>query len=428
MKHIKTMLLALLGLILQIIRLVFQSIRLAMSQIWANKIRSMLTTLGIIIGVASVTAVIAALTGLRTKIEADLETFGTNRMFIYPNWPDRGPKKNASWRVIRFWPREFEGLLDHCPSVREFTFRAGRNESVRYGEKSIESASISGILTAWHNIESRKVLEGRPFSLVDETQGRRVCLINASTRDKLRMDKNPVGEFLIIGRHSYRVVGVVEERPNFSMIGVGRGEEFEILIPFQAMWNLHEPWFGVQAASKSPELSEEAKAEIAFFLRQSRDLKPGEPDTFRVWTMESEVRAFKKMSRGVTMVAGGVVSVSLLVGGIGIMNIMLVSVSERTREIGLRKAVGAKNSAILTQFLIEAIVLCCIGGLLGVVLGQGITMGIAKLPGANLDRAFIPSWAILMAFCFSAIVGIFFGMFPAVKAARLDPIEALRHE
>ncbi|MFC1766322.1 ABC transporter permease [Planctomycetota bacterium] len=410
------------------IRLILQSIRLAMGQIWANKIRSMLTTLGIIIGVASVTAVIAALTGLRTKIMADLEAFGTNRIFVWPDWPDHGPKKNASWRVIRFWPQEFEGMLDHCPSVREFTFRAGRNQGVRYGEKAIESASINGIQAAWHNIESRKVLEGRPFSVVDETQGRRVCLVNASVRDKLRMNKNPVGEFLIIGRHSYRVVGVVEERPNFSMIGGGRGEEFEICIPFQTMWNLYEPWFGVQASSKSPELSDEAKAEMGFFLRQTRNLKPGEPDTFNIWTMESEVRSFKKMSQGVTMVAGGVVSVSLLVGGIGIMNIMLVSVSERTREIGLRKAVGAKNSAILTQFLIEAIVLCCIGGLLGVGLGQGITMGIAKLPGANLDRAFIPGWAIAMAFGFSAVVGIFFGMFPAIKAARLDPIEALRHE
>jgi len=413
---------------LAFLRLVLQSVRLAMGQIWANKIRSMLTTLGIIIGVASVTAVIAALTGLKTKIMTDLETFGTNRIFVYPNWPDRGPKKNASWRVIRFWPEEFEGLLDHCPSVREFTMRAGTNEGVRYGDRSIESATINGIQAAWHNIESRKVVAGRPFTVIDENQGRRVCLVNASLRDKLRMNKNPVGEFLIIGRYSYLVVGVVEERPNMSMIGMGRGEEFEVLIPFQTMWNLNEPWFGVHAASKSPERSEEAKAELTFFLRQTRDLKPSEPDTFRVQTMESEIRTFEKMTRGVTMVAGGVVSVSLLVGGIGIMNIMLVSVSERTREIGLRKAVGAKNSAILTQFLIEAIVLCCIGGLLGILMGQGITMAIAKLPGANLDRAFIPGWAIMMAIGFSAVVGIFFGMFPAIKAARLDPIEALRHE
>jgi putative ABC transport system permease protein len=128
------------------------------------------------------------------------------------------------------------------------------------------------------------------------------------------------------------------------------------------------------------------------------------------------------------MVAGGVVGISLIVGGIGIMNIMLVSVSERTREIGLRKAVGARNSAILTQFLVEAVVLCCIGGLFGVALGQMLTVVISRIPGANLDQAYIPAWAILMSFGFSTMVGVFFGMFPAIKAAQLDPIEALRHE
>jgi putative ABC transport system permease protein len=134
------------------------------------------------------------------------------------------------------------------------------------------------------------------------------------------------------------------------------------------------------------------------------------------------------MSTRITLVAGGVVCISLLVGGVGIMNIMLVSVSERTREIGLRKAVGAKGSAIMTQFLIEAIVLCCVGGFVGIAAGQGLTMLIAKIPNVNLDKAYIPVWAIIMSFGFSAAVGVFFGMFPAVKAARLDPIEALRHE
>jgi putative ABC transport system permease protein len=182
------------------------------------------------------------------------------------------------------------------------------------------------------------------------------------------------------------------------------------------------------AASKSPEVSDEAKAELTFFLRQKRNIIPGEPDTFRVLTVESEVRKFNEIATRFTLVAGGIVCISLLVGGIGIMNIMLVSVSERTREIGLRKAVGAKSSAILTQFLVEAVVLCCVGGLVGLGLGQLLTFAIAKIPNVNLDKAYIPGWAILMSLGFSAMVGVFFGMFPAVKAARLDPIEALRHE
>ncbi|MCC7407051.1 MAG: FtsX-like permease family protein, partial [Phycisphaeraceae bacterium] len=137
---------------------------------------------------------------------------------------------------------------------------------------------------------------------------------------------------------------------------------------------------------------------------------------------------FNTIAATVTAIAGGVVGISLLVGGVGIMNIMLVSVSERTREIGLRKSVGARPAAILLQFLVEAITLCLVGGLVGLVIGQLITWGMGKIPGAQLDRAYIPGWAVVMAFGFSAAVGVFFGLFPAVKAARLDPIEALRHE
>ena len=184
----------------------------------------------------------------------------------------------------------------------------------------------------------------------------------------------------------------------------------------------------VRAESKSPEVSDDARAEISFFLRRTRNIKPGEPDTFRVDSVKNFLDIFDNIARVVFLVAGCIVGISLLVGGVGIMNIMLVSVSERTREIGLRKAVGAKKSAILTQFLIEAVVLCFVGGLFGIGIGQLITTGIANIPKIELDMSFIPLWAIGLAFGFSGTVGIFFGMFPAIKAARLDPIEALRHE
>jgi putative ABC transport system permease protein len=280
----------------------------------------------------------------------------------------------------------------------------------------------------WIRIESRGLLEGRPFSLVDETQGRRVCLIDPLLRDKLHLDKDCVGDFVTIGNNTFRIIGVIEERPSMAFGGGGRGENFEVFIPFTTHYRMDQPWFHVIAASKSPPLSDEAKAEITFFLRKTRRIKPGNPNTFRVQTVESEVRVFKRVMATITAVAGGIVGISLIVGGVGIMNIMLVSVSERTREIGLRKAVGARSSAILTQFLIEAVVLCCVGGLFGIGCGQLITIAVTKIPGANLGQAHIPGWAIMMSFGFSAAVGIFFGMFPAVKAARLDPIEALRHE
>lgn len=410
------------------VRLVVQSIGLATSQIWANKVRSVLTTLGIIIGVASVTAVIAALTGLKTKVMTDLETFGMKKIMIWPQHPDSGPLKNASWNIIKFRPEQFENLLQHCPSVESFTRVSGFNESVRRGDRAIESASVTCVDAAWIDIESRELLMGRPFSAVDEMQGRRVCLIDPALRDKLHLDKECVGDFITVGDNVFRIVGIIEERPSSAFGGMGRGENFEVFIPFMTHYRMDEPWFRVTAASKSPELSDDAKAEITFFLRKTRRLKPGWPDTFRVMTVEAEVRVFIAIMAAITAVAGGIVGISLIVGGVGIMNIMLVSVSERTREIGLRKAVGAKGSAIMTQFLIEAVVLCCVGGLLGIGVGWMITFGVTKIPGANLDQAYIPAWAIIMSFAFSAGVGIFFGMFPAVKAARLDPIEALRHE
>jgi putative ABC transport system permease protein len=182
------------------------------------------------------------------------------------------------------------------------------------------------------------------------------------------------------------------------------------------------------AAGKSAETVEDAQAELKFFLRRTRHIRPGEPDTFIVQSLQSALDSFNKIAVIVTMVAGGIVGISLLVGGVGIMNIMLVSVSERTREIGLRKAVGAKRSAILTQFMIESVTLCFVGGLVGVGFGQLLTMAIANIPQVKLDLAHIPLWAIGLSFTFAGVVGIVFGMVPAIKAALLDPIEALRHE
>jgi putative ABC transport system permease protein len=220
---------------------------------------------------------------------------------------------------------------------------------------------------------------------------------------------------------------VVGPNPSAGMFG-GRESGAEIFIPFSTARKENDRWFNVVAAAKSPDVSEEAKAEITFFLRRERHIRPGDPDTFRVQAVEQWVQKFKEMAVMSTMVAAGVVGISLIVGGIGIMNIMLVSVSERTREIGLRKAVGARPSAVLLQFLVEAVTICFVGGLLGILGGQGIVKLFAFLPAAKLGKAYIPLWAIGLAFGFSALVGLIFGMFPAIKASRLDPIEALRHE
>lgn len=413
---------------LAFLRLFYQSIYLAIGQIWANKMRSTLTTIGIVIGVASVTAVIAALSGLKAKILTQVETFGTNTIFIFPSQPDAGPRRyTASWS-IRFLPEQFDGLLENCPSVGSFSRIASAGQrTAKFGEKSVEAVNVIGIEPAYHEIENRPVVLGRKFSVIDDMQSRYVCLIDPKLRDKLELDRDCIGQVIRLGYHAFVIVGLIERRPELNF-GQSMMENYDVFIPFKTVFKLTDPWLQAYAASKSPEVLEEAQAELKFFFRRARNIKPGEPDNFRVESLQSALATFNQIAIMVTLVAGGVVGISLLVGGVGIMNIMLVSVSERTREIGLRKAVGAKKSAILTQFLIEAVVLCFFGGLIGVGIGQLLTMAIANIPKAELDLAYIPWQAIAISFGFSGSVGIFFGIFPAIKAARLDPIEALRHE
>ncbi len=414
---------------LAFIRLTYQSVYLALSQIWANKTRSILTTIGIVIGVASVTAVIAALTGLKAKVLTQVETLGTNSIFFQPRRPKTGPLQHASWWSIQFKPEHFDNLLEHCPSVAQF----GRqtwvgNYTVSHRDKSVEGVTVRGVEPACHKIESRPVTIGRQLTVIDEMQVRQVCLIDPKLRNDLRLDRDCIGQSILISHNTFYIVGVLEARPE-NLFGGGDQENSEIFIPYKTSLKMSRyPYIMALAESESSEVSDDALAEISFFLRKTRNIKPGEPDTFEVMSLQNALEAFNKIALYTTMVAGGIVGISLLVGGVGIMNIMLVSVSERTREIGLRKAVGAKKSAILTQFLIEAIVLCFFGGLVGIGFGHLLTKALSSILKNILDLAYIPLWAIGLSFAFSGTVGIFFGMFPAIKAAKLDPIEALRHE
>ena len=407
------------------IRLVYQSVYLALGQIWANKVRAVLTTIGIVIGVASVTAVIAALTGLKTKVLSQVETFGSNTIIIQPRRPDTGPHSNLPWWHIRFSAAELEGILEHCPSVERYT-RTGSvgRETVRYGERSVKNVHINGVEPSWHDIENRPIVLGRKFSVIDET--RPVCLIDPELRDKLRLDRDCIGQSIRIGHNTFRIIGIIERQADLGF-DIGGQEYYEVIIPFKMTFKFGEPWIWALAEGKSTEILEEAVAEVKFFLRRMRNIKPGQPDTFRVESLKTAIKTFNEIALVVTLVAGGIVGISLLDGGVGIMNIMLVSISERTREIGLRKAVGARKSAILTQFLVEAVILCFIGGLVGVGVGKLLTLVISGI-NPVLEETYIPAWAIVLSFGFAGTVGICFGMFPAIKAARLDPIEALRHE
>ena len=406
--------------------LFYQSVVLAMSQIWANKIRGILTTLGILIGVAAVSAVITLITGMKQRVLSEFEALGTNKVFISPQRPQTG---QVSWRQIMFRLSDFDDMLEHCPSIAKFTKVHQEDGPLTFGSNTDDrEADIMGVDPEWHSIENRYVTTGRPISLLDVQQRRPVCLINEVVRDKLQMGRDPTGQYLDVDGNRMLVIGLLEPPP--AQMGNPQ-ERREVIVPFT--WSVARdrwPWYVVVAAARSPEVSEDAKAEVEFFLRQRRGIKPGKPDTFEVETAQRTVEQFSRVAAMVTLIATGIVGISLLVGGVGIMNIMLVSVSERTREIGLRKAVGARPGAILLQFLVEAVVLCLVGGAIGLAAGQGITTLVSRFLPEEMKGApmYLPASAVMLAFTFSAGVGLVFGMFPAIKAARLDPIEALRHE
>lgn len=405
--------------------LIYQSIFMAIGQIWSNKVRSILTTVGIVIGVAAVVAVVAALTGMRRYVLNEFEGVGTDKLWAFPQIPE-GQRHTPGWRQrIKFDPHLFDDVLRYAPSIRAFTRVDDDQLTVRSDTQSADDVSLTAIDRDWHLIQRRYVTMGRPFSLVDMEQARPVCLINKKLQDKLWLDRDPTGQQILIGSRRYTIVGIVEERKD-TFFGFNT-EGTEVIIPFTTRLR-EEPnlFFHVEAAAVSTDLAPEAAAELTFFLRSRRGIGPLDPPNFGVEYLSSIVDSFNNMATGISVLATGVVAISLAVGGVGIMNIMLVSVSERTREIGLRKAVGARPAAILFQFLIEAVVLCSMGGLIGILIGWGIASGLKGID--QLRDAYVPTWAVALAFLFSAGVGVIFGMFPAIKASRLDPIDALRHE
>ncbi|MFG0256880.1 MAG: ABC transporter permease [Phycisphaerales bacterium JB043] len=411
-----------------IVRVFLQTVVLAFGQIWANKTRAALTALGIIIGVSSVTAVIAALTGMRTFILDEFETFGANKVFMDGRVP-RDLRGQIPWLTVQLQEEEIHAILEHCPTVDMLTPIYFGAYEVRHGEEVLTSVQTQGIWPEWHEIEQRFVISGRTFNKIDEAEARSVCLINEKAIEELNLDKDPVNQFINIKERRFQIVGIVETKDVSAMFG-GGDTNSEIYIPLSMARKLN-PWGWINYAVgtiHNPEESDEAIAQIKNVLRTKRGIRGDDPETFEVQVLQTFIDQFNGIAAGITAMAGGVVSISLLVGGIGIMNIMLVSVSERTREIGLRKAVGARPGIVLMQFLVEAVVLCVVGGVIGLDLGMLMTFGIQNIPDANLESAHIPSWAVALAFVFSAGTGVIFGMFPAIKAARLDPIEALRHE
>jgi putative ABC transport system permease protein len=409
------------------VRLLTQTVFLAFGQLWANKLRSLLTTLGIIIGVAAVVTIVAATDGMRVYVLQKFESFGAKKVFIDGRIP-RNKWGLVPWQYYDLKMPEVEAIIKNSQSIDKITPVIRLPGEVRIGELTKNDVAVTGIWPTWHEIENRSVTQGRPFSRIDDEQQIKVCLINDKTIEEFNLPKEPLGEHVTVRGFRFRIVGVVETKdlgPMFGGMGQSRAEVF---VPASvALAANPRGWINMAMAQlKSPEVADEAVAEIKFILRKMRHLRPEDEETYDVQVIQAFIDNFNSVARVITIAAGGIVAISLVVGGVGIMNIMLVSVSERTREIGLRKAVGARPGVILMQFLVEAVTLCIAGGAVGLLVAQLGVMGVRNIE--QLRQAIVPLWAVLLAVLFCAAIGVLFGMFPAIKASRLDPIEALRHE
>jgi len=407
-------------------RFMLQTVVLALTQIWANKFRAALTALGIVIGVTAVVTVIAALGGMRAGVLGEFESLGAKKVWIWGNVP-RSLRGTLGWDEVKMTIEEIHAIEEHCPSIETLTPIIRGSMTVNFGERTVQGVSVTGIGLDWRVVENRDISIGRALSRIDHEQSRPVCIVNEEAIGEFNLDTDPTGQHIRLDGHRFMIVGVIENEQK-SMF-TGGDTNAEILIPFETSLKLNRHgWIWATASIASPELVDEAREEIRFALRKLRNLDPEDEDTFNIMILQQAIDQFTTMAAGITALVVGIVSILMLVAGIGIMNIMLASVSERTREIGLRKAVGARPAVIMMQFLAEAVTLCVVGAIIGIVIGQLLVLVAQNVPSWNLDQAQIPMWAMVVAVAFSAGSGIIFGMFPAVKAARMDPIEALRHE
>ena len=410
-----------------VIRLLWQTVFLALGQVWANKIRAVLTALGIIIGVMGVTGVGTMLNAMESFVLEQFEGIGAKKMWLWGQVPE-SKRSVMSWTDAKLTTYEANLILDHATQIETLTPGCRSSWEVSNGKKVLQGVRVSGIWPTWHEIEDRQVLFGRPFSRIDDAENRQVCLINEQGIEELNLDTDPVGDYILVDGRRFLIIGIIETKEVSPMMGGGEART-ELYIPFSThkMMNPYT-WTDFTLQMVDSDKAEDAKAEIRFILRNHRGLEPDDEDTFDMFVIQSAIDDFNTMKRFVGFVLLIVVGISLLVGGVGIMNIMLVSVSERTREIGLRKAMGAKPPVVLMQFLVEAVVLCLAGGFVGLVFVQGLITVIPLIPDVPFESLSIPGWAIGISLGFSAGVGIIFGMFPAIKASMLNPINALRHE
>ncbi len=398
-----------------------ESVRMAMVTIWANKLRALLTTLGIVIGIVSVTAMFTTINGIERGFDRSMAMLGTNVINVV-----RVPDFSNEWWRYRNRPRITEDIAEAIAERSEYIEAvapvAFSMHSVQYQDQRLGNVFLRASTSALAEVSNLDLEEGRFYSSQENQAARNVCVIGIDIAESLFPIGSPIGKRIRVGGNRFEIVGVLEKQGKF--LGLFSFDE-QVILPLETYTKLFgaEPYLEIQAKAVSAEAMERAEDEMMGIVRTARRLEPMEEENFAIERQDSfrtQVSGVKGAIYGVGLFLTGL---SLLVGGIGVMNIMFVSVKERTREIGIRKALGATRRAILTQFLVEAVVVCMIGGLIGIGLSAVVTMLINQVFTAVLSPA-----TVLLAFGICVGVGVSFGFIPAWSAARLSPIDALRYE
>ena len=405
--------------------------KIALRAIAANKLRSFLTMLGIIIGVASVITMLAIGQGSKKSIQKQISEMGSNMIMIMPGQDMRGGVRRDASEMETLKLTDYDALKDQCQYISAISPVVNSSGQFIYGNNNTPS-TIYGVNGDYLTIRQLSVEDGEMFTDEDIKASAKVCVVGKTVADNLFPDgSDPVGKVIRFNTIPFRIVGVLKSKGYNSM---GMDQDDLVLAPYSAVMKRILAITYVQSINCSAlteDLTDKATEEITTILRAQHKLKDatdeseGDADDFNIRSQEELATMMNSTTDLMTILLACIAGISLVVGGIGIRNIMYVSVTERTREIGLRMSVGARGVDILSQFLIESVLLSVTGGIIGVVIGVGATYGVnifAKWP------VFIQPWSVLLSFCVCTATGVFFGWYPAKKAAMLDPIEAIRYE
>lgn len=405
--------------------------KIALRAIAANKMRSFLTALGIIIGIAAVITMLAIGQGSKASIKANIAEMGSNMIMISPGADMRGGVRQDASSMETLKQADYQSIKEDCNYISAISPTVNSSGQWIYGNNNTQS-SIYGVNQDYLSIRQLKVADGEMFTDTDIKAAAKVCILGQTVVDYLFPDgSDPIGKVVRFNSIPFRVIGVLQKKGYNSM---GMDQDDLVLAPYTTVMKriLAQTFLGgIVCSAITEEASQPAQDQISEILRHNHKLKDAtetteaDEDDFNIRSQEEISSMMNSTMSTITILLGSVAGISLLVGGIGIMNIMYVSVTERTREIGLRMSVGARGIDILNQFLIEAILLSVTGGIIGVILGVSLSLSL----NAFLHIATqIEPWSIIMSFAVCTFTGVFFGWYPAKKAARLDPIEAIRYE